>query len=305
MKEIIVILVCILILVILYEYDGNVDVVITWVDGEDEEWNRTRNKYKKDEQDNRNVRFKNVNELYFCLKGITTYLPWVRNIYLVTARPQKPTYLASDFPNVKVVYHDEIYTDKSCLPTFNSLAIESQLHNIPGLSENFIYFNDDCLIGKPLSKSFFFTKLGSPIQYNRYLTNKYVTQTYSKMKHVKYPGVAPQHLTYATSKTLFKKSWELLPNELKNTLKNRFRDVNDVWIFAITYQLGNVHRDISPKETMYSLMSKPKAARLINKYVNDEINPSLICLNNIDSSNEDHMKLWDMFSKKYYKSCIT
>ena len=305
MKEVIVVIIFILILLFWYHYNSPVDVVITWVDGEDAEWNRTRDKYKKDKQDNRNVRFKNVNELYLCLKGITTYLPWVRNIYLVTARPQRPTYLTKEFPNVKVVHHDEIYTDQSCLPTFNSLSIETQLHNIPGLSENFIYFNDDCFIGKPLPKSFFFTEFGRPIHYNRYLLNKYVIQTYSKMRNVKRPLSAPIHLTYATSKTLFKKAWQLLPNELRKTSKNRFRDVKDVWILAITYQLGNVHRYISPKEIMYSLMSKPKAAKLIKSYVNDDINPSLICINNIDSSNEYHMELWNAFSKKYYKSCVT
>jgi hypothetical protein len=43
------------------------------------------------------------------------------------------------------------------LPTFNSGAIEMNLHHIPDLSEKFIYFNDDFFVTKKLSPDYFFT----------------------------------------------------------------------------------------------------------------------------------------------------
>ena len=46
------------------------------------------------------------------------------------------------------VTHEEIFVNKSHLPTFSSPAIEAHIHRIPGLSQNFIYFNDDVMFGK-------------------------------------------------------------------------------------------------------------------------------------------------------------
>ena len=45
-------------------------------------------------------------------------------------------------------------------PTFNSHAIEASLHRIPGLSEHFIYFNDDMFLGRPTRPERFFTANG-------------------------------------------------------------------------------------------------------------------------------------------------
>lgn len=42
------------------------------------------------------------------------------------------------------------------LPTFNSLSIESLLHKIPGLSENYVYFNDDFFLVRPCEASDWF-----------------------------------------------------------------------------------------------------------------------------------------------------
>ena len=41
----------------------------------------------------------------------------------------------------------ELFPNKSDLPTFSSPAIESHLHRIPGLSDKFLYFNDDVMFG--------------------------------------------------------------------------------------------------------------------------------------------------------------
>jgi hypothetical protein len=47
------------------------------------------------------------------------------------------------------------------LPTHNSQGVESQLHNIPGLAEHFLYSNDDMFIGRPLTPDMFFTPGGA------------------------------------------------------------------------------------------------------------------------------------------------
>ena len=58
-------------------------------------------------------------------------------------------------PKIQIVTHEEIFINKSHLPTFNSMAIECHLHRIKGLSKNFIYMNDDFLLGNYISRSDF------------------------------------------------------------------------------------------------------------------------------------------------------
>ena len=42
----------------------------------------------------------------------------------------------------------DIFQNHSHLPTFSSPAIETHIHRIPGLSQKFIYLNDDVMFGK-------------------------------------------------------------------------------------------------------------------------------------------------------------
>ena len=85
--------------------------------------------------------------------------PWVRNIYLVTD-DQAPSWLDTTQPNLHVISHKEIFADPSVLPVFNSHAIESRLHRIPGLAEHFLYLNDDVFLGRPVTPELFFTPGG-------------------------------------------------------------------------------------------------------------------------------------------------
>jgi len=72
-------------------------------------------------------------------------MPWVRNIYIVT-NGQVPLWLNTSHPKIRMVSHKEIFKWPDHLPTFNSLAIESHLHRISGISDHFIYFNDDMML---------------------------------------------------------------------------------------------------------------------------------------------------------------
>ena len=45
---------------------------------------------------------------------------------------------------------------KEILPTFNSCAIELHLHRIKGLSEQFVYFNDDMVLNAPVTPDYYF-----------------------------------------------------------------------------------------------------------------------------------------------------
>ena len=100
------------------------------------------------------VRFRSWSTEHLLIRCVKKYMPFVRNIYVLLAREsQKQAWM--DEEGIVVVYHREFIPDKF-LPTFNSCAIEMFLHRIPGLSERFIYGNDDMFPLGMLSEQDFF-----------------------------------------------------------------------------------------------------------------------------------------------------
>ncbi|XP_060533597.1 N-acetylglucosamine-1-phosphotransferase subunits alpha/beta isoform X2 [Cylas formicarius] len=98
--------------------------------------------------DSSKKRYEDKNELRFSLRSLEKNAPWVNHIYIVT-NGQIPHWLDLNSGKVSIVTHNQIFKDTSNLPTFSSPAIESNLHRIPGLSDKFIYFNDDIFLGLP------------------------------------------------------------------------------------------------------------------------------------------------------------
>ncbi len=144
-----------------------VDVVYTWVDGNDPAWQARKaaalagNGWlaAASEQSANNSRFASRDELRYSLRSLAAYAPWVRRIFLVTD-DQVPGWLDTTNDQVTVVTHRELFAGTGTLPTFNSQAIESRLHLIPGLAEHFLYLNDDVFFGRPVTPELFFTAGG-------------------------------------------------------------------------------------------------------------------------------------------------
>lgn len=115
------------------------DIVITYVDGNDPYWKQDYEKYT-------NVpvmqkRFRDWGTLKYLLRGIEVNMPFVRNVFLVVSHPsQVPEWVDRD--NLRIVLHKDIIPAEY-LPVFNSNPIEMHLHRIEGLAEEYIYFNDD------------------------------------------------------------------------------------------------------------------------------------------------------------------
>ncbi|MFD9907200.1 stealth conserved region 3 domain-containing protein [Streptomyces sp. NPDC059063] len=147
------------------DVDFPVDAVYTWVDDSDPEWRAARaaalgGPGDAASPDRGTVRFRNRDELRYSLRSLAMYAPWVRHVYLVTAG-QVPHWLDEDHPGLTVVDHRDLFAEPdACLPTFNSHAIETQLHRIEGLSEHFLYFNDDMFLGRPTTPDTFFLPSG-------------------------------------------------------------------------------------------------------------------------------------------------
>ena len=134
--------------------DFPVDIVYTWVDGNDPEWiekkQKTLSNYSEFHQTKEvsgEARFTAREELKYSLRSIEKYAPWVRKIFIVTDN-QTPSWLDTDNNKIEIVDHKDIF-DKQYLPSYNSNAIESCIHKVPDLSNNFLSMNDDLFIGRP------------------------------------------------------------------------------------------------------------------------------------------------------------
>jgi hypothetical protein len=147
-----------------------IDIVYTWVDGADPAWiarkENTLNKYttQHSRDASSSARWMDNNELLYSLRSINDYAPWVNNIYIVTDN-QIPAWLNRKNPKIHIIDHRDIFPKGTHLPVFNSMAIEANLHHINGLSEHYIYFNDDMFLGNHTSSQNFFTAKGAAIVY--------------------------------------------------------------------------------------------------------------------------------------------
>lgn len=135
----------------------NIDFVITWVDGKDASWREKRKQYAVAEdgkEGSYQFRFRDWDILRYWFRSVEKFAPWVNKIFFVTCG-HLPQWLDITNPKLQIVKHSD-FIPEEYLPTFNSNAIEFHLHRIKGLSEQFVYFNDDCfLLDKTAPTRFF------------------------------------------------------------------------------------------------------------------------------------------------------
>lgn len=136
--------------------DNKIDFVMIWVDGGDEAWRKEKNKYAglPDDTINGEIRFRDWDNLKYWFRGVEKFAPWVNNVYFVTCG-HYPKWLNLDCPKLKFIKHSD-YIPEKYLPTFSSHTIELNLHRIEGLSEKFVYFNDDTFLTKKVTPEDFF-----------------------------------------------------------------------------------------------------------------------------------------------------
>ncbi|MFC8436816.1 stealth family protein [Streptomyces griseoincarnatus] len=229
-----------------------IDVVYTWVDGNDPAWRRRRSAYGEGgyhtEAANA-ARYISRDELRYSLRALEQNAPWVRHVYLVTDR-QRPAWLNDTHPRLTVVDHSEIFPDPSALPTFNSHAIESRLHHIKGLAEHFLYLNDDMFLGRPVTPQDFFLSNGmtrtffSPAQVPRRRpsgTDRPVDAAGKNNRRLLRERFGPvivqklRHAPYALRRSVLEEIEREYPEVHRQTSHSRFRSPTDISIPSSLY----------------------------------------------------------------------
>nr|WP_244773647.1 stealth family protein [Alysiella crassa]UOP08008.1 stealth family protein [Alysiella crassa] len=134
--------------------NNEIDFVLIWVDNNDEEWLKSFQQYKYSEQRESSERFRDWDNLHYWFRAVEKNANWVRKIHFVTCG-HYPKWLNKAHPKLNLVSHQD-YIDLEHLPTFSSHVIEINLHKIQGLSEKFVFFNDDFFLLNPTMQEDFF-----------------------------------------------------------------------------------------------------------------------------------------------------
>jgi hypothetical protein len=308
--------------------DFPIDLVYTWVDGDDPAWREKRLKYMPEISTERapnhlcDARWAENNELAYSLRSVEMYAPWVNHIYIVTDG-QTPAWLNTNHPKIRIVDHSEILP-ADALPVFSSLAIESCIHRIPGLSEHFIYGNDDTFFGAPTTPEHFFKPDGTPIirlrgaRFNRkYARDKggnYYKTVYrmQNLIHERWGRLIchePHHNFDAYCKSHFEKAIATMPEECDSTTHNRFRTNDDMQRCYVSYysvaaegaKLRKVHRYNrinNPISLAKAIFTGQFAAdsRWLKLHLNDyykefnKYSPLMFCMNDSSSTTEEQRR---------------
>ena len=142
-----------------------IDFVVTWLDSTNPEWQESYFKYRPDNNGLKsNARFRNMDIFKYWFRAVEEYAPWVNKVYLIT-NGKFPDWINRDNPKLVLVKHSD-YVPEEYLPTFSSCTIEMFLHRIKGLSNQFVYFNDDMYLNAPVNPEYYF-KDGLPCDMNK------------------------------------------------------------------------------------------------------------------------------------------
>jgi len=205
-----------------------VDLVYAWVDGEDPELQADMRRYASGADDLNPERTRDLYDLLrYSLRSVAMFAGWIRNVHIITRRPQVPTWLDVDNPRVNVVHHDELSGFAPYLPTFNSTAIESFVHAVPGLSENFLYLNDDFLFGAPTALEDFLTAAGKQRVFGTYFGIWLPWRIYRKRWKL-FSTVHLEHCPRFVHKPFWEAMLEANKKALHRTRTSRFRVGSDL-----------------------------------------------------------------------------
>ncbi len=242
--------------------DKSLDIVITWVDGDDPLLRKKRNSYQLDKDlasDAVNsTRFAGGNEIYYNVASIIKYVSFCRYIYIITDN-QTPEFI-DEFAKqgicaagkIKIIDHKDIFVGyEQFLPTFNSRSIETMVCRIPELSDYFIYMNDDFFFNQSVTISDFLIdnkivihghwNKNSPVRRNiklrklrRWVFGTPIQPRYvmAQMLSAKILGMKRffnvHHYPHIIDKNILKNYLTQHPKFLEAQIKYKFRDVEQV-----------------------------------------------------------------------------
>ena len=272
------------------------DIVITYVNGLDPEWQADYCKFTNTPMVEK--RFRDWGTLRYLFRGIAENMPFIRRVHLVVSQEsQVPEWLNRNAVNV-VLHRDIIPAE--LLPTFNCNPIEMHLHNIKDLDEEYLYFNDDMFpVGKCEPTEFFREGKGVIGMYRHLLS----TNMYKKIcrlcdqvaRRLAGKGSAmtfmrPQHICSPMLKSVCTEIYDSDVSEIRHTSLCRTRLEDNlcqyVYIDYMYHKGLIIPEKISNKHFSVGLAS---AGRLKNFLMNPD--RKMVCINDVKLNDKKYAEL--------------
>jgi hypothetical protein len=274
-----------------------VDIVYTWVKGEDPDYRRMVAQYSGKPQHTNPERYRDQFDLLrYSLRSVEKNFPSYRLLYLVTMRPQLPDWLNQKNPRLRIVHHDELFPSAEFLPTFNHNTIESYLHLLPGIAYRFVYMNDDFLYGQKIEVDDLFPS-GRPRIFGSLWGEKWkfrITDgSWLSLGFI-------EHCPVPILKSAWSEMQSIAPEEILATRRGKFRDKHHIRMdrlytyYMLKYRLNDctvspfwktrknarfvkIGNDLeSERRTIAKLIESPRKFVCLNDDQGDEPDPNII-----------------------------
>lgn len=302
-----------------------IDIVVTYVNSDDNNWNKDYN-YWKNYEIEKKIAFSGNRQAFgierirlwdtfkYWFRAVENNCKWVNKIFLIVQNKNHvPKWLDQNNPKLRIVYHDE-YIPKELLPTFNAMTIGLYISNIKDLSEQYILCDDDYYFINEITKDRFFKNnipihQDNKIHYGLYkcingsdgvfyhiLNNDLLLEREITNKKIKY-GI--NHLPEARLKSFENKILtEYKDKILDHQITSKFRNKNNLcsYIFSDLLKLcdkaliENVYRNCS-----YCTLKS-------NVDFNSYKDKDMVCFNDteqLDDYEETKKKFIDFLEKKF------
>lgn len=282
------------------------DVVITYVNGNDQQWLQSYAEHTK--VPIMTKRFRDWGMLPYLFRGIEQNMPFVRKVYLVVAcESQVPQWINRE--RVEVVLHSDFIPQKF-LPTFNSNTIEMYLHRIIGLDERFLYFNDDMFPMLPCEESDFYRGDKSIIHFSSHIfvgANMYkqicknsdrLVRNLLGLRPVR-RFIRPQHICSPMRKSLSEQLFTRAKEEIENSITiTRTADNYTQYIYLdyLYYQGYIIDHRLSNKHISVALSTPKKVSAYI-------LHPSkqLLCINDVHLGEKHYLSMRSAIQEAFGK----
>ena len=318
-----------------YKKNNPIDVVIAWVDGSDNFLIKKRKNYLKSNLNEippgaQSTRFSSLNEINYCLISILKFASFVRKIFIVTDE-QTPSineivkkYFPKRISDIEIIDHKHIFRDyEDFLPTFNSICISNMLWRIEGLSDHFVYFNDDVFLTRKISPEVWFKKERPVLRGNwvfppferliwdklrvnyhkiRFGINKEKPPSFqinqwnaAQLLKFKFRYLKSSHTPLAMNKKVLENYFTKNKNILKENLKFRFRNYKQFNTVALANHLEYItgNKNLSKSQAVYMKPHNRGEKYITRKFkqCKQSQNNLFLCIQSLDLATQKEQQL--------------
>ena len=271
------------------------DIVITFVNGLDPVWQREYERHTNTPILDK--RFRDWGTLKYLFRGIAKNMPFIRKVHLVVSgESQVPEWINRQ--EVNIVLHKDIIPAE-LLPTFNCNPIEMHLHNIEGLDEEYLYFNDDIFPLLPCKPTDFFRDGKGVIRMSRHLfVFDMFKQICRNSNRVAYEALGrrpsplflrPQHVCTPMLKSEVQAVYNAKREEIigSMTTTRSAKNLNQYLFLDYMYLKGKIINErLSKKHFSVGVVSANKLRKFIEQPTH-----KLTCVNDVRLSEERYTEL--------------